>query len=115
VAYDVTERRRLQRVHRYLRRKALPVQHSVFFLHGTDASVKATMNEVAEIIHIRRDDVRAYPIEHPSRVWLSGASVVDGPLLRLPAAGARPARRREPTSVGVTGLIARLWRKGDER
>ena len=115
VAYDVTEPRRLQLVHRYLRRKALPVQRSVFFLHGTDLVVKDTLNELAQIIHVRRDDVRAYPIEHPSRVWLSGATVVDGPLLRPSAAGTRRARHGKPTSTGVAGLIARLWRKGNER
>lgn len=111
LAYDVTEPLRLQRLHRYLRKKALAVQQSVFFFHGTEAELQVTLNEVTQIIHIRKDDVRAYPIEHPSQVWLAGPSVVDGPLLRPPEIGIRRVQRSEPKQGGLGGLITRLWRK----
>ena len=34
VAYDIASPRRLARVHRYLKRHAIPVQYSVFVFHG---------------------------------------------------------------------------------
>jgi len=112
LAYDIRDPKRLQRVHYYLRKRALAAQQSVFFLHATDAELNQTLDEIAQRIHRHQDDVRAYPISHPADVWLTGQSAVAGPLLQLPAAS---INQKKPTAAvqqqGLWGLVTRLWGK----
>lgn len=115
LAYDIRDARRLQRVHYYLRKRALAAQQSVFFLHATDAELQQTLDGVAQRIHRHRDDVRAYPISHPAEVWLAGQSPVTGPLLQSPGAGIN--QKKPPPAVqhqGLWGLVTRLWGKRHE-
>lgn len=112
LAYDIRDPRRLRRVHYYLRKRALAVQQSVFFLHATDAELQRTLDEVAKRIHRHLDDVRAYPISHPAEVWLAGQSAVAGPLLQPPTASIN--QKKPPPAVerqGLWGLVTRLWSK----
>lgn len=112
LAYDVRDPKRLQRVHYYLRKRALAAQQSVFFIHATDAELSATLDGVADRIHRRQDDVRAYPIAHPAEVWLSGPSVIEGPLLRPPEVGiSQKPPVEEIRREGLRGLVTRLWRR----
>ncbi|MDQ2694746.1 MAG: CRISPR-associated endonuclease Cas2, partial [Pseudomonadota bacterium] len=111
VAYDVRDPRRLQRVHYALKKQALAVQQSVFFVHATLPRLKAILDDLERIIHRREDDLRAYPIEHPSRVWLSGQAPLSGPLLTTAAVGI--SQKTPPPEVregGIARLLARLWR-----
>lgn len=108
LAYDIRDPRRLRRVHRYLRRRALAAQESVFFLHVTDAELRQVLDGVAARIDRRRDDVRAYPITHPAEVWLAGQSPVAGALLRPSAVGA------SAPPPGVLARVARWWRTSRE-
>lgn len=115
LAYDIRDPQRLQRVHYYLRKRALAVQQSVFFLHATDAELQRTLDEIAQRIHRHQDDVRAYPIAHPAEVWLAGPSAVAGALLQPPAVGIN--QKKPPPAVqrqGLWGLVARLWGKSHE-
>lgn len=112
LAYDIRDPKRLQRVHYYLRKRALAAQQSVFFLHVTDAELERMLDAVAARTDRHRDDVRAYPISHPADVWLAGHSLVAGPLLRFPEAaqsGLTPPV--SAPSPGVLKRIARWWRK----
>lgn len=112
LAYDIRDPKRLQRVHYYLRKRALAAQQSVFFIHATDAELQQTLDGVAKRIHKHLDDVRAYPISHPAEVWLTGQSAVAGPLLQPPAVGIN--QKKPPPTVqhqGLWGLVTRLWGK----
>lgn len=115
LAYDIRDPKRLQRVHYYLRKRALAAQQSVFFLYVTDAELKRALDAVAARIDRHRDDVRAYPISHPADVWLAGPSPVAGPLLRPPdPASSDPTLSASAPSPGLLHLIARWWRKSHE-
>lgn len=114
LAYDIRDPRRLQRVHYYLRKRALAAQQSVFFVHATETELKEMLDGVAQRIHRHSDDVRAYPISHPAEVWLAGQSPVAGPLLQAPETG---INQKKPPTVerrGLWGLVTRLWRKSDD-
>lgn len=112
LAYDIRDPKRLQRVHYYLRRRALAAQQSVFFLYATDIELNQTLDDMAKRIHRHRDDVRAYPITHPAEVWLAGPSAVAGPLLQPPSISIHqkkpsPAIQRQ----GLWGRVTRWWSK----
>ncbi len=114
VAYDITEPKRLRRVHRYLRQHGLSVQESLFFLCRTEAGLVDLLDDLAALIHLGRDDLRAYPVEHPSRVWLSGSAPVEGALLR-PGSAPHPNVDKSPDAAAKKSLMRRLWGKRHER
>ena len=62
ICYDITEPRRLARVHRYLVKRAVPLQYSVFLAHGSPRAVGALMAVIDTLIDEGSDDVRCYAL-----------------------------------------------------
>ncbi len=73
IAYDIGEPRRLQRVHRVLKRRAMPVQESVFFFEGHEGALRRLLDDVAEVMSLREDDLRAWPVDRIGAAWMYGA------------------------------------------
>lgn len=67
VTYDISDKKRLTRIHKALKKEGIPVQYSVFHLSATQAQLGALMARLAHLIHPRADDVRAYRI--PADPW----------------------------------------------
>jgi CRISPR-associated endonuclease Cas2 len=84
LAYDIADERRLKRVHKYLKKRGLAAQKSVFFIHFSQPELDRVLAGLRGIIHVQKDDVRVYPIEHPAQVWLSGAQPVQAEALLDP-------------------------------
>jgi len=74
IGYDIREKRRLQRLHRYLKKRAIPVQKSLFFAKCSEDELYQLLQGASHLIDEREDDLRAWPINHPSEVWLHGQS-----------------------------------------
>jgi CRISPR-associated endonuclease Cas2 len=89
LAYDIREQRRLQRVHRYLSKQGIPMQKSVFFIFANTKALRDVIDGVEALIHRREDDVRVYPISHPSQVWLHGYNAFASPEPGKTGTGAR--------------------------
>ncbi len=66
LAYDISDPRRLIRVHRACRKWGVPLQYSVFLVPLTPATIGDLVADLRDIIDERADDVRVYPL--PSRV-----------------------------------------------
>ena len=62
IAYDISDPRRLQRVHRILKRQAFAIGYSVFMYEGTQAVMHACLDEIRKVIDKKQDDVRCYPL-----------------------------------------------------
>ncbi len=62
IAYDIADPTRLARIHRMLKRLALPLQYSVFYAKLTDRQRDKLADLIARIIHPKEDDVRMYPL-----------------------------------------------------
>lgn len=62
ICYDIAEPRRLARLHRYLRKRAAPLQYSVFLMTGDVRQLERCLAGAAMIIDPRADDLRAYPL-----------------------------------------------------
>jgi len=62
IAYDITDPRRLQRLHRYLLQEAIPIEYSVFFVTQDIRRVQAILTHAVGLIDPRSDDLRCYPL-----------------------------------------------------
>ncbi len=74
VAYDICCPSRLQRVHKKLAANGLAMQRSVFLVKANHRQLKRLLDQTAELIDPKEDDLRAYPVGHPASLWLSGTS-----------------------------------------
>lgn len=92
VCYDIADRRRLARVHRWLVRHAVPVQYSVFIATGTAAEIDALVQGIARRIDPRRDDVRLYPLERGRPAHVLGQPLLAAGIVALmpPGCAHRP-------------------------
>lgn len=89
IAYDISEPRRLGRVHRYIKTVATPAQYSLYVAEDTANGIRAVRDQLAELIDRRHDDVRIYQLPLRTKVIHYGRrSLPDGLLL----AQADPAR-----------------------
>jgi len=62
IAYDITDPRRLRRMHRYLTQEAVPIEYSVFFATEDPRRMLAILRGAEKIIEPRSDDLRCYPL-----------------------------------------------------
>jgi len=102
VVYDISNPRRLQRLHRHIRRQGVAMQKSVFLVQRSPQGIAAYMDELADLIHRHEDDLRAYPVHDPGRIWLRGKGVTEGNLLR-------PGRTLSES--GKSGKTRGWWRR----
>ena len=77
IAYDISDPKRLYRVHKNLISQAFALQKSVFLLPGKTSKLTKVLDELNQIIHAGEDDIRAYPIQHPDQLWMLGSQLPD--------------------------------------
>lgn len=79
IAYDIADPKRLARVHRYLKSKAVPVQYSVFVTRANVVQIGTIRSALADLIDPKADDVRIYQVpERPELVSLGTKALPDG-------------------------------------
>lgn len=62
IAYDITSPRRLQKMHHYLQKLAIPIEYSVFYLSLDERQLPKLLAEAEALIDRTRDDLRCYPL-----------------------------------------------------
>lgn len=60
IAYDIADPRRLGRVHRLLKKIAVPIQYSVFLAWLNERQLAWLVEQLRGRINVREDDVRLY-------------------------------------------------------
>ncbi|AWP22295.1 CRISPR-associated endonuclease Cas2 [Acidiferrobacter sp. SPIII_3] len=70
IAYDIADPGRLNRVHRYLKGEAVPIQYSIFATNASANGIRRVHDALAMQIDPRRDDVRIYLL--PQSLDISG-------------------------------------------
>ncbi|GAB1384638.1 hypothetical protein MASR1M50_29590 [Burkholderiales bacterium] len=73
ICYDIADPRRLGKIHRAIKKQAMPLQYSVFLFCGSDEKLQRCLDELHQLMDPRHDDIRAYPL--PQR----GLRLVLGP------------------------------------
>lgn len=87
ISYDIADPRRLQRVHAFLKKHAMPVQYSVFLARVSERRLVSLLAEINQRIDPRSDDVRAYPLPADceavtlGRLYLPEGVMLKDPLL----------------------------------
>ena len=62
IAYDISSPRRLSRVHRQLKKVAVPIQYSVFIGAFSHSNLTSLIITLKNIIDSRDDDIRIYSL-----------------------------------------------------
>ena len=62
VCYDISDPKRLLRLHRFLKKYAMPLQYSVFLFTGDDRQLDRLLGKAEQYIDRQEDDLRAYPL-----------------------------------------------------
>jgi CRISPR-associated protein Cas2 len=62
LAYDVSDPRRLRRLGRFLEKRALRCQYSVFLFQGDRAAVVRLLDEVRPLLDEGQDVIQAWPV-----------------------------------------------------
>ena len=62
ISYDIADPKRLQRIHRMLKKLALPLQYSVFYARMSEHQRDKLSNLLERKINPREDDIRIYPL-----------------------------------------------------
>jgi len=65
IGYDITDPKRLNRVHRAMVNRATPIEYSIFLFIGSEKGLAECLAAVNALIDPKTDDVRCYPL--PSR------------------------------------------------
>lgn len=76
VAYDIGARHRLAEVHRYLKRRGMHLQYSVFAVEHNDFEMRDVLADLDLIIDTTEDDIRAYHIPDHCKVWILGGQTL---------------------------------------
>ncbi|MBF0452419.1 MAG: CRISPR-associated endonuclease Cas2 [Candidatus Magnetomorum sp.] len=76
IAYDIANPKRLQKVHRRLKKKGIAAQKSVFFTRGTENDINELMDHIGMFMKFSEDDLRAYPIIEPTSIWTNGTNPI---------------------------------------
>ena len=61
ITYDIADPKRLNRIHRMLKRLAIPLQYSVFYIRMSDHQRDKLARLLERKINTREDDIRIYP------------------------------------------------------
>ena len=79
ICYDITNPRRLGRIHRTLKQYAVPLQYSVFLFTGSAAQLAQCLARLQAIMDEHSDDIRAYPLpQRGLRVCMGRATLPEG-------------------------------------
>ncbi|GHT84345.1 hypothetical protein AGMMS49960_08750 [Betaproteobacteria bacterium] len=62
IGYDITDPRRLNRVHRVMVNRATPIEYSIFLFCGTERELNECLDAITTLIDAKTDDVRCYPL-----------------------------------------------------
>ncbi|MCX8086381.1 MAG: CRISPR-associated endonuclease Cas2 [Rhodocyclaceae bacterium] len=62
ICYDIAHPKRLSRVFRYLKKRAFPLQYSVFLFVGDERQLERLLEGLQPLIDGKEDDLRAYPL-----------------------------------------------------
>lgn len=79
IAYDIVNPKRLQRLHRFLLKVGVPIQYSIFYATMDDRAMMRCLDEAAQLIDPKVDDLRCYALpQRGVRARLGKASLPMG-------------------------------------
>ena len=74
IGYDVSDKKRLVKVHNCLTNHAIPLQRSVFLLWGTEANKDECLSDTIRLLDKHSDALCCYRLPMQGRKFFIGAS-----------------------------------------
>ena len=62
IGYDISDEKRLQKIHKKMVKYATPIQYSIFLLDGTRKELQICIDDILTILNKKQDDLRVYPL-----------------------------------------------------
>ena len=62
IGYDITEPKRLNRIHRRMVQYATPIEYSIFLFQGSERELQQCLKDLTRLMQAETDDVRCYPL-----------------------------------------------------
>jgi CRISPR-associated protein Cas2 len=62
ICYDISNPKRLNHLHRYLVKRAMLIQYSIFLFSGDERQLQRCLEGAVRLIDAGEDDLRAYPL-----------------------------------------------------
>ena len=79
IGYDITDPKRLIKIHKLASKIACPIQYSLFLYLGTQKQLKHDIQILIDAINPREDDLRCYELPSNSpKIRLGRASLPEG-------------------------------------
>ena len=79
VCYDISDEKRLNKVHKIVSEYAILIQYSVYYLHASSEEVDDLCSELRAVINENEDDIRIYPlVAKPEIHTLGQQGLLDG-------------------------------------
>lgn len=75
IGYDISDEKRLQKIHRRMTKYATPIQYSVFLFEGMKPELKKCLDDVLDIFNTKEDDLRVYPLQNNTPQWHLGKPI----------------------------------------
>ena len=75
ITYDICEKRRLQRVHRLLKGRAIAMQYSVFIAVMSESDRDELIEKLTQLIDEKQDDIRLYPLPQQPKWYAWGEAL----------------------------------------
>lgn len=77
IGYDITNPKRLSRIHKRMTKYGTPLQYSIFLLDGTTQFLQACLKDVLTLMDRKQDDLRVYPLPcGAAKQWHIGKAVL---------------------------------------
>ena len=81
LAYDISDAKRLRRVHKLLKKWGMPVQYSVFAVDLSARGADQLFAALKRVADSEADDVRLYRIGNGTHCWSGRAPLPEGMIL----------------------------------
>lgn len=72
LTYDVTDRRRIKRIHRSLLKHGIPVQRSVFLIFATRGQIEMITQQCVDILDMQTDELAVFRTNPLDSIWRFG-------------------------------------------
>ncbi len=76
IGYDISDPKRLCRIHRVMKTHATPIQYSIFLLEGSEKDFQKCLDEIVPLINPKEDDLRCYPLPRGGHQFRIGRPVL---------------------------------------
>lgn len=76
IGYDISEPKRLQKIHKRMAKFSTPIQYSIFLYEGKITDLENYLKEILTIFNKKEDDLRVYPLPNNAKQWQLGKPVL---------------------------------------